>query len=184
MSTIAPPPNSIKTTVEGGRADLATVLAKANEIYDKWIAENIDINDHEKVDAAYKRYRTEYHDFAVCYPLAFRYIIQLKTYNARAFHAYLVSIKNNQWKNHNDFLESQADYDLFLYKAINPRASSQDLKERRASVGKSLKDDWASVQKAYEEVKKEQEVKDQSIADRLRAELLKEAMIRTAQSSD
>lgn len=170
---------TVDAKVEGGTASIDFVVAKANEIYNKWIKENVPLEDSAKVDEAYKRYRDEYREFAQCYPLTFRYIIQLKSYSAKAFLKYCKYVTKNQWRSYEDFLESQAEYDIILYKTLNPKYDMRVVKERRDAVRKSLLDDWHTVKQAYEEVKQEEETRDKSLAERIREALLKASQERS-----
>lgn len=169
---------NVDAKVEGGTASIQFVVTKANELYGKWMQEKVPLEDTKKVDAAYLRYRDEYREFAQCYPLAFRYIIQLKSYNAKAFLRYLQYVAKHPWKSYEDFLESQAEYDIILYKTINPKYNMREVKERREAVRKSLLDDWKSVKSAYEEAKKEQATEDKSLAEKIKAALLKQSQER------
>lgn len=170
---------SMDAKVEGGTASIEFVVAKANEIYNKWLKEKIPLDDSKQIDEAYKRYRDEYREFAQCYPLTFRYIIQLKSYSAKAFLKYCKYVAKNQWRSYEGFLESQAEYDIFLYKALNPKYDMRVVKERREAVCKSLLDDWNAVKSAYEEVKQEEETRDKSLAERIREALIKQSKERT-----
>lgn len=80
------------------------------------------------------------------------------------------------WKSRSDFIESQADYMIILYKIKNPRYNTRYVSEMRSSIIKQLLDEETAFTKMVEEAEKEAEDYQKNIEREQREELYRQLL--------
>jgi hypothetical protein len=100
-------------------------------------------------------------------------MVQMKRYKPKALERYLkkMAVDMKNWKSRKDFIESQADYMIILYKTENPRYNTRRVQEMRADIIKQLLTEEEDFTKMVEEAEKEAEELQQQI-DRERREFV------------
>jgi hypothetical protein len=114
----------------------------------------------------------QYQDFAYSFPIVVRWMVYAGEYSTKALRNYIQRIGAPVWKTRQDFLESQADYLLMLYRVRNPRSSAETRRSYRRSAIKFLKDEDEKFKEALEEADEEVE-EARKEADRLRRQRLR-----------
>lgn len=149
------------------------IVAEANKVFSKVLAETYELTDTEKADALLTRLREEHKDLATTLPLVLRVMVQMKRYKPKALERYLkkMAVDMKNWKSRKDFIESQADYMIILYKTENPRYNTRRVQEMRADIIKQLLMEEEDFTKMVEEAEKEAEELQQQI-DRERREFV------------
>lgn len=149
------------------------IIAEANKVFSKVQAESYELTDTEKADALLTRLREEHKDFALTLPLVLRVMVQMKRYKPKALERYLkkMAVDMKSWKSRQDFIESQADYMIILYKTENPRYNTRRVQEMRADIVKQLLTEEKDFTKMVEEAEKEADELQQKI-DRERREFV------------
>ncbi len=132
------------------------ILNEANTIWKKYKKLKIPIADYDKIDTASSDLRKQHREFCTSYPIVFRFMCQLNSYSPKAFERYLKLIQQRPWKSENDYLESQVDYIILLYKAKNPRWDNNTIsnlrRETLATLVKENEDFKRGIRKFYDEV--------------------------------
>lgn len=142
--------------------ELETVMGVASSIWAEVRASGVKAEDEEGCNAMTERLRKKYNDFAVSYPLPFRWMIQAQEYDAGAFKKYLRFHVKPMYKDRKEFMQCQGEYLTLLYKARNPRAGAKQITRYRAAIQKSLEEDDTIFTKAREDA--EREVKEMDAA--------------------
>ena len=135
------------------------IVQEANEIFSKVNKENYGIEDSAKADELLTRLRGEHPEFSQQFPLVLRFMAQAKRYHPKAMERYLKKYKEDmkKWKTRKDYLETQADYVIILYKTINTRYDERRVRMMREEVLKQLLDEEEKFTKMIEEAEKEAE---------------------------
>jgi hypothetical protein len=97
------------------------ILREADEMWAKCRAAAINIKDQSAVDELMTRMRREHKEFCTSYPIVMRYMVQFASYSHSALDRYLQSVEKRPWKNEDEYLDSQADYAVILYKTTHKR---------------------------------------------------------------
>lgn len=168
-------------TVGAAAETLARVLDMAAEIWAAVRRSGVGADDDEGNNALMKRLQAEYKDFAISYPIPFRWMVQAREYDARAFEKFLRDHVKVMYRDRKEFMAAQGEYLLLLYKTRHPRAGERQLARYREAVTKSLQEDddtfTAAREEAEEAVKRLDEAVDLDRRQRIAAYLkhLKEA---------
>jgi hypothetical protein len=139
------------------------------------------LDDDAGRDTLYTELRKEFKDFAHSFPLPFRWLIQTGEFDTAAFKAHVKHDYKVVHKTRGDFLESQGEYLMRLYKQKHPRAGEKELRARRESIYKMLKDEDEDFQEAKKEADEEVKRVDREIAQRRREQLA--ALLKHRQAS-
>jgi len=125
-----------------GRKDAADVIAMAAQIWKDVKASGVDPEDESGNDALLVRLRKKYHDFAISFPIPFRWMITAREYSEVAFEKFIKRHVKAFYKDRKAFMVAQGEYLVILFKTRNPRASAREIHGFRASLAVSLtKDD-------------------------------------------
>ena len=156
-------------TVKSGTENLETVMAMAAEIWDAIKRSGVSEADDDGNDDLIKRLQADYKDFATSYPIPFRWMVQAREYEAGIFEKFILNKTKVMYKDRHEFMTSQGEYLVMLYRRRHPRASGGQLSRYRDSIAKSLKeeDDQFTAAKKEAEGVVEQSKKDAD-ADRRR----------------
>lgn len=113
------------------------VVAEAEKIYS---AASLHFDKNNDSETFLADIRKKHPQFCTSYPIVVRYIAQ-KQYSSAALRKYLNHIKEHPWKSQDEYLESQADYVMILYKHTAPKSYDRDKQARniRAAALESLK---------------------------------------------
>jgi hypothetical protein len=149
------------------------IVQEANSIYREMKKANYQITDFEASDKFTARMRKEHPEFAQSYPIVLRYICQMGEYKTSAFKKYLEHIAKNPWKSKAEYLESQCDYVVMLYKATKSRWSVKDVANLRKNVHAMLKKEDEVFVKVAEKTQKEVESEEEQYKQNKRSELQK-----------
>lgn len=90
--------------------------------------------DNDASDAFMSEMRREHKQFATSYPIVLRYMCQMRQFSKDALRQYLMHIKAHPWKNQNEYLDSQADYVVILYKKTHQRWNRTQVENLRKNV--------------------------------------------------
>lgn len=74
--------------------------------------------------------------FAKTFPITLRYMIELGTYNEKAFRKFIKKLQDHPYKSETEYCERQADYIKFLYIETNAGCTKKEAK----SIWKCAKD--------------------------------------------
>lgn len=97
------------------------ILDEADVMWKKYRDRKVNILDTEAVEACMQEMRREHKQFCTSYPIVLRYMVQFKQYHRKALHKYLKYISVNPWKSEEEYLDSQSDYVVILYKELHPK---------------------------------------------------------------
>jgi hypothetical protein len=166
-------------TISAAReAPLAQVVEEARGIWAEVRASGVPPDDNAGNDRLLERLRPRHQDFAVSFPVPFRWMVQMREFDARVFEGWVRKRTKLQYKDRKEFLSAQGEYLLALYRAKNPRAGSKRLARYRAAVQQSLeKDDkiFASArEEAEDEVRRLDKANDLDRRRRIKAFLLRQ----------
>lgn len=157
---------------------IAEILEEANRVFSKVLDESYELTDTKKADELLTRLRAEHKDFALTLPLVLRVMVQMKRYKPKALERYLkkMAVDMKTWKSRKDFIESQADYMIILYKTENPRYNTRRVQEMRADIVKQLLAEEEDFSKMVSEAEKEAEELERQIERERREFIYKRAL--------
>lgn len=133
------------------------IVKEAAEINKKLRAENIKPGDYDASDNFMTKIRREHKEFSQSYPIVLRYMCQMQQFHAGALRKYLEYIRTHPWKNHDEYLDSQAQYVVILYKETHKRWNRTQVDNLRKNVRKLLQDEHDRFMELSEKYKKEVE---------------------------
>lgn len=93
------------------------IVNEATQMWKESKRRNIKFGDLDAADALMNEFRKSNPQFCKSYPIVLRYMVQMKQFSPDALRKYILKIKENPWKNEEDYINSQADYAVLLYKA-------------------------------------------------------------------
>lgn len=97
------------------------ICDEAVAISKKLRAAKIKPGDFDAADRFMSDMRREHKEFSQSYPIVLRYMCQMQQFHAGALRKYLNHIRTHPWKNHDEYLDSQTQYVVILYKETHPR---------------------------------------------------------------
>ena len=154
----------------GQEKQIEFIVKEADIIWQKVKTANIIATDFKATDDYFKLLRIEHPDFAKTLPLVMRVMVQTRQYNSKALERYLkkLSIDMKKWKSMDDYIESQADYMVYLYKATHNHYSPKDTIAVRKHNAEMLKKENDDMKKYSEEVQIEAEEQQKKISEERR----------------
>ena len=138
-----------------GTETVARVKELAEQIWKEVKRSGVPPDDDEGNDRLLTKLQKKHKDFAMSFPIAFRWMVEAREYNSAAFEKYLKNHVKAMYKDRGEFMEAQAEYLILLYKARRPRAGAKELQGYREMITKSLKKDDDTFTAAWEEAKEE-----------------------------
>lgn len=126
----------------------------------------------EASDDVMQEVRTAHRDFSKSYPIVLRYMVQFRSYNHKAFKLYLAKIGKHPWKSEEEYLDSQADYAVLLYKSTHKKWNTSQMRILWNNIRNSLGGESAMFKKYHEEFTKEVTDDEKRLADEFRAETI------------
>jgi len=143
------------------------VLAAAAEIWTKVGRSGVAADDNAGNDRLFDRLQKEHQEFATSYPIPFRWMVQAREYEPRAFEAFLQKHVKLMYKDRKEFFAAQGEYLVALYKLRNPRAGLRQITRYREAIRETLREDDKAFTEAREEAEAEvKRIDEQSDADR------------------
>jgi hypothetical protein len=130
------------------------VVKEAVIINKKMIARKIKPGDFDLADQFMSEMRKEHKEFSQAYPIVLRYMCQMQQFNAKALRKYLLHIQEHPYKSEHEYLDSQTDYVVYLYKAQNKRWNTTQISNLRKNVRKMLGDEhsqFVEISKKHKE---------------------------------
>jgi hypothetical protein len=103
--------------------------------------------------------QTEYKDFATSFPLVLRWMVQTRTFKAKAFHDYLKLHAAAKITTREDFLRLQAEYVVLLWRAEHPHPDEKVVRRYREDVSKQLIDEDKAFMEIHKRVEADLAVK-------------------------
>src|ERR1700761_5357736 len=127
------------------------IVAEAGQIWKKYRGR---ARNQKEAEDLMSLARTEHREFCLAYPIVARYMIQFGVFSKRAFARFLKKIKGKVMKSEEDWIESQADYVVLLYKSENSHWNATQANNLRANIVAILKEEREAFKKI---VKKSEE---------------------------
>ncbi len=148
------------------------IIKEANIIWRKVGNRKLLIDDEDGRGDLLVEMQREHINFARAYPIVLRFMCSLSKFSTKAFKYYLCKIKNNPWKNETEYLDSQVDYLVLLYKETNRGWTPQMVNNYKDTMRKTLQtehDDMKKIGKEQSEfVKKLQKEREENQTEILR----------------
>jgi hypothetical protein len=133
------------------------IVNEAIEINKKLQQRKIAPGDLEAADKFLSEMRREHKQFADAYPIVLRYMCQMQQFHAKALRKYLLQIREHPWKGQNEYLDSQTNYVIILYKITHPRWNKTQVENLRKNVRKMLQDEHEEFTRLADKYKDEVE---------------------------
>ena len=148
------------------------VLNEARSMWSKckrrFKAEKMAAGDAAAADRLMTDLRREHKEFCTSYPIVMRYMAEMQVFHPEAFRKYLVKIAANPWKTEGEYLDSQADYIVLLYKETHKRWNATEVNALRNNVRSILQNEHDAVKKYHEDFTKEVESEEKRLYDESR----------------
>jgi hypothetical protein len=145
------------------RATPEQIVEIGKRIWAAISSSGVDLADDKGNERLLDRLQTEYKDFATSFPLVLRWAVQLRQFDPRAFHKYLLKHAAAQLRNQRDFLELQAEYLVLLYREQTPHADETKVRRYRDSVVAQLVEEEEQFKKIQEEAVREVAQRDAAV---------------------
>jgi hypothetical protein len=139
------------------------LLAEASTIWKKCRARGLVFSDNKEfldsTEVLMNDMRKEHSEFCKSYPIVLRYMAQMQEYAPKAFKLYLMKIKEHPWKSEDEYLQSQADYVVLLFRATSKkrgtRCNQTQLSALRKNVYQMLKNESDIFKASAKAIEKE-----------------------------
>jgi len=105
----------------------------------------------------------EYTHFSLLFPLVLRWMVQMRQFKTQAFKEYLSFFINAEISSRHDFLKTQGEYLVLLYKNINLNVTKKEIDNYREEIIRNLIDEDELFKKIEEEAKLELEQQDNNL---------------------
>lgn len=102
-----------------------------------------------------------------------RVLVTHAEYSTQAFLSHLVEMKRNPYNGQEQYIDHQANYMRFLFKAYNPGAPDSEATAVWVSTKNTLVEEMASFKRDYESSKQQAETHRASVTSALKLDLLK-----------
>jgi len=109
--------------------------------------------------------RKLYPEFCRSYPIVLRYMCQMNEYNSKTFRLYLGKIKAHPYTTQEEYLDSQTDYIVMLYKSTHPRWNATDVSRLRVNIRNMLQQEHDTMKKYAEEFEKQVDAETAKLAN-------------------
>lgn len=129
------------------------IVNEASVIWGKVKAKKVNTSSQTEVDACMSEMREQHKEFCMSYPIVLRYMVQMGEYHTKAFKSYLDHIKYHPWKSEAEYLDSQADYVVRLYKARNKKWNTTHVNNLRANIRNMLEAEHKGFKETVEKYK-------------------------------
>jgi len=147
------------------------LIRMAEYIYERVRRSGVDPRDDKGNDNLYDDLRLEFRDFAMNYPIVFRWIVQVRQFSSKAFSQYLRKNISNKWDTREDYIRSQADYLVLLFKALNTHYKMSEVREYRKRITEKLLEEDKNFMESYKKAELELEQEEVELKAEREAEL-------------
>lgn len=147
------------------------VVNEANQMWREIRSRKLKFGDMDAADAVMNEMRKKHPQFCKSYPIVLRYMCQMQEYDHRAFRNYLMKIKEHPYTNETEYLDSQADYVVILYKQRNSRWNCTQVSNLRKNVRGLLQREHDVFKSYVEEFDKEVSAETEKLKEKGTAEL-------------
>ena len=134
---------------------LGEIVTEADTISRKSRSRKLKFGNIEAADSLMAELRKEHPEFCKSYPIVLRYMCQMQEYSTRAFRQYLLKIKEHPWKTQEEYLDSQADYVVILYRATHTRWNQTVCENIRKNIRTMLQNEHDTFTKYAKEFDRE-----------------------------
>lgn len=131
------------------------VVNEANEIWKQVRKRKLKFGDLDAADSLMEEMRKSHPEFCKSYPIVLRYMCQMQEYDHRALRKYMVKIKEHPYTSETEYLDSQTDYIVILYKVRNPRWNATEVNRLKHNVRAMLQREHDVFKTYVEEFDKE-----------------------------
>jgi hypothetical protein len=171
-------PTTVNIGQKGETQKIEIIVEEANRIWKKVKDANVPITDHDACDQLFRQLSEEHRDFKFTLPLVLRTMVQTKNYSSKALERYLkkLSVDMKKIKSMDDYLQMQADYLVFLYKATHKHYSLAEARLVKENAFKQLKEEYEELQQISEEAEKEAQRLAAEASESRRRELYKQLL--------
>jgi len=145
-------------------AEAAAMWQEVSEMFED-IANYNPTTALEKLQGAHR-------EFTTAYPLVGRFMCFARSYDSRAFHKYLVYIRNNPWTSRDEYFASQAKYVVLLYKSKNKYWDKHTTRALQEQIAGELKKEYSSFTEEVSKIEKKITEEEESRKLKLREELI------------
>lgn len=159
--------------VHNEREDISVpeILAEADAMWKKCRKAKINIQDQAQVDLLMTRLRREHKEFSTSYPIIMRYMAQFGSYTHAALEKYLKVVESRPWKSEEEYLDSQADYAVILYKETHPRWNTSQVANLRKNIRATLGAESKMFKENLDKFEKKVTATETRVGEDLRREL-------------
>lgn len=171
-------PTEVNVGQNGKAQSIPAIVDEANKIWKKVKDAKVPITDYDGCDALWKRLCEEHKDFKLSLPLVLKTMVTTKNYNSKALERYLkkLAVDMKNFRSMDDYLKSQAEYFVFLYKASNKHYSQRDVALIREQGFQQLKEEYEEIQKIAEEAEEEAKRLAEEANEKRRQDLYKQLL--------
>ena len=148
------------------------VVAEADSILRESRSRKIKTGDVASAEELMSEMRKKHPEFCKSYPIVLRYICQMHD-SSKAFRTYLIKIKERPWKTQEEYLDSQADYVVILYKATHRRWNATQCENIRKNVRMMLQNEHDTFVKYAKEFDREVNEEEGELKKRTEEEMRK-----------
>jgi hypothetical protein len=117
------------------------LVAEGDAIWKKCNSRKIKFGNLEASEILLNEMRKEHPEFSKSYPIVLRYMCQMQEYTHKAFELYLKKIKEHPWTSEAEYLDSQADYVILLYKSKHKRYNQTQINTLRNNIRTMLQNE-------------------------------------------
>jgi hypothetical protein len=128
-------------TVKSDYIKIDDVVETINEIRRKIKESGISPEDDDGNKKLLKRLQSEYTDFSAMHTVVLRWMVQARQYDEHAFRVYASKHVQASYESRKEYWKTQVEYLVILFKRLHPKASLQTVRNYRASVTESIKED-------------------------------------------
>jgi hypothetical protein len=147
------------------------ILDEADKVWKCCKERSVDITDLDAVEEFMSELRKQFKEFCTSYPIAMRYMAQFNSYNRKALEKYLNKIEKKPWKSESEYLESQADYVVILYKETHPKWNTTHVNNLRRNIITMLENESKVFKERLDSSEKKVNETEKRINDESKAEL-------------
>lgn len=118
-------------------------------------------------------YQKNHSQFMMSFPIVLRYMIEMKSYNTKAFKKFIERLYKKPYKTELEYCERQADYVKYLYMECSKSHNMKDAQELWRQTYESLEREVNAFKRAEEQVKNRLDSANSQNSQERREELIK-----------
>jgi hypothetical protein len=149
------------------------IVGMADTIWGKIQQSGVEPADRDDMKLLAREIQSKYSDFVNTYPIVYRWMLHTREYESDVFRRFIVdNAKKATHRSRAEFLESQADYLMLLYRKRHPRMGATVVARRRELLTRSLKKDDKEFKEAVEQAAEIVKEDDKIIHEKRRTALI------------